>query len=180
MTYAFIQAIERGHASTYGNMLNAMRSTIRNTDSGVGGGIVTSLISMLLTGGSLGGLRQVWFSILPRLFDQIWGNALVDLVFQFNGFLQLCFLSLMSCLCWFPLASLTSLWMVFPAGTTANRQSNIWCVYKTFRPVGIKINIFIQSVTIIIQMCPNHPLVLCTVPGETQFCHLVVLLYATV
>lgn len=58
MTYAFIQAIERGHASTYGNMLNAMRSTIRNTDSGVGGGIVTSLISMLLTGGSLGGLRQ--------------------------------------------------------------------------------------------------------------------------
>ncbi|KAB2596443.1 metacaspase-1-like [Pyrus ussuriensis x Pyrus communis] len=58
MTYAFIQAIERGHGTTYGNMLNAMRSTIRNTDNGVGGGIVTSLISMLLTGGSLGGLRQ--------------------------------------------------------------------------------------------------------------------------
>ncbi|KAL6126890.1 hypothetical protein ACLB2K_074935 [Fragaria x ananassa] len=58
MTYAFIQAIERGHATTYGNMMNAMRSTIRNTDSGAGGGIVTSLISMLLTGGSLGKLRQ--------------------------------------------------------------------------------------------------------------------------
>lgn len=59
MTYAFIQAIERGHGNTYGNMLNAMRSTIRNTDNDHGGGIVTSLISMLLTGGSLGGLRQV-------------------------------------------------------------------------------------------------------------------------
>ncbi|XP_068316127.1 metacaspase-1-like [Pyrus communis] len=58
MTYAFIQAIERGHGDTYGNMLNAMRSTIRNTDNDVGGGIVTSLISMLLKGGSLGGLRQ--------------------------------------------------------------------------------------------------------------------------
>ncbi|PRQ59702.1 putative transcription factor Znf-LSD family [Rosa chinensis] len=58
MTYAFIQAIERGHATTYGNMLNAMRSTIRNTDGGAGGGIVTTLISMLLTGGSLGRLRQ--------------------------------------------------------------------------------------------------------------------------
>ncbi|KAH7537736.1 hypothetical protein FEM48_Zijuj03G0124500 [Ziziphus jujuba var. spinosa] len=58
MTYSFIQAIERGHATTYGNMLNAMRTTIRNTDNDLGGGIVTSLITMLLTGGSLGGLRQ--------------------------------------------------------------------------------------------------------------------------
>lgn len=181
MTYAFIQAIERGHASTYGNMLNAMRSTIRNTDSGLGGGIVTSLISMLLTGGSLGGLRQVWFSILsfvwPDMRKCISGSWIV---FQFNGFLQLCFLSLMPCLCRFQLASLTSLWMVFAAGTTANRQWNIWCVYKTFLPVGIKINIFILLVIIIIQMCPNLPVVLCTVPWETQFCHLVVLLYATV
>ncbi|XP_050221667.1 metacaspase-1-like [Mercurialis annua] len=58
MTYSFIQAIERGHATTYGNMLKAMRSTIKNADPAVDG-IVTSLISMLLTGGSLiGGLRQ--------------------------------------------------------------------------------------------------------------------------
>lgn len=66
MTYAFIQAIERGHGTTYGSMLNSMRSTIRNTDGNeIGGGIVTSLIGMLLTGGSLGGgLRQVFISII--------------------------------------------------------------------------------------------------------------------
>ena len=62
MTYCFIQALERGHGSTYGSILNSMRSTIRNTGNGAGAGgdVVTSLISMLLTGGSLsGGLRQV-------------------------------------------------------------------------------------------------------------------------
>lgn len=64
MTFCFIQAIERGEATTYGSILNSMRSTIRNTGSGAsmaGGGAVTSLISMLLTGGSAstGGLRQV-------------------------------------------------------------------------------------------------------------------------
>ncbi|XP_031277258.1 metacaspase-1 [Pistacia vera] len=59
MTYSFIQAIERGHGNTYGNILNAMRSTIRNTDSQIDGGVVTSLITMLLTGGSVSsGLRQ--------------------------------------------------------------------------------------------------------------------------
>ncbi|CAL5407617.1 unnamed protein product [Camellia sinensis] len=60
MTFSFIQAIERGNATTYGNMLTAMRSTIRNTDNNdLGGGIVTSLLTMLLTGGSLGvGMRQ--------------------------------------------------------------------------------------------------------------------------
>ncbi|GMN41087.1 hypothetical protein TIFTF001_010305 [Ficus carica] len=59
MTYSFIQAIERGHATTYGNMLNSMRSTIRNTDNDLGGGIMTSLLNMLLTGGSLSGrMRQ--------------------------------------------------------------------------------------------------------------------------
>lgn len=66
MTYSFIQAIEGGHGTTYGNMLNAMRSTIRNTDSGVGGGVVTTLITMLLTGQAGGGLRQVCFSLLPH------------------------------------------------------------------------------------------------------------------
>lgn len=64
MTYSFIQAIERGQATTYGAMLNAMRSTIRSTDDDLGGGgIVTSLLTMLLTGGSGGGLRQVWLSL---------------------------------------------------------------------------------------------------------------------
>ncbi|KAL6905357.1 hypothetical protein ACP4OV_002958 [Aristida adscensionis] len=62
MTFCFIQAIERGQATTYGSILNSMRSTIRSTgeSTGAGGGAVTSLISMLLTGGSLttGGLRQ--------------------------------------------------------------------------------------------------------------------------
>uniref|UniRef100_M8AMG8 Metacaspase-1 n=1 Tax=Aegilops tauschii TaxID=37682 RepID=M8AMG8_AEGTA len=63
MTFCFIQAIEQSQATTYGSILNSMRSTIRNTGSGAsmaGGGAVTSLISMLLTGGSAstGGLRQ--------------------------------------------------------------------------------------------------------------------------
>ncbi|KAI4324887.1 hypothetical protein MLD38_030331 [Melastoma candidum] len=57
MTYAFIQAIERGHGSaTYGVLINEMRATIRNANTGTGdmdGGLVTSLISMLLTGGPL-------------------------------------------------------------------------------------------------------------------------------
>lgn len=60
MTFCFIQAIERGHAGTYGSILNSMRTAIRNTgSSGGGGGDVTSLVTMLLTGGSIGGgLRQ--------------------------------------------------------------------------------------------------------------------------
>ncbi|GAB2270877.1 Metacaspase-1 [Dionaea muscipula] len=61
MTYCFIQAIERGQASTYGSILNSMRAAIRATgnDNGLGGGVVTSLLTMLITGGSLGGgLRQ--------------------------------------------------------------------------------------------------------------------------
>jgi hypothetical protein len=66
MTFCFIQAIERGEAATYGSILNSMRTTIRNTGGGAsiaGGGAVTSLISMLLTGGSggTGGLKQVTF-----------------------------------------------------------------------------------------------------------------------
>lgn len=64
MTFCFIQAIERGHGATYGSILNAMRTAIRNAgdDGGIaGGGVVTSLLSMLLSGGSvgIGGLRQV-------------------------------------------------------------------------------------------------------------------------
>ncbi|XP_076950479.1 metacaspase-1-like [Bidens hawaiensis] len=68
MTFSFIQAIERGHASTYGNLLSSMRNVIRNPTTGRGykkgggggggGGVVTSLLT-LLTGGGLGSeLRQ--------------------------------------------------------------------------------------------------------------------------
>lgn len=65
MTYCFIQAIERGQAATYGSMLNSMRSVIRSTGNNtndLGGGVVTSLLTMLLTGGSTlgGGLKQVF------------------------------------------------------------------------------------------------------------------------
>nr|DAD47611.1 TPA_asm: hypothetical protein HUJ06_017548 [Nelumbo nucifera] len=37
MTYCFIQAIERGEATTYGSILNSMRDTIRNTGATVNG-----------------------------------------------------------------------------------------------------------------------------------------------
>ncbi|PKA53303.1 Metacaspase-1 [Apostasia shenzhenica] len=63
MTFCFIQAIEKGHAATYGSMLNSMRSTIRNAGDSMGGGAVTSLLTMLITGGSLGG----GFSQEPQL-----------------------------------------------------------------------------------------------------------------
>lgn len=73
MTYSFIQAIERGHATTYGNILNSMRSTIRNTDNDLGGGIVTFLLTMLLSGGSLsGGLRQVYIRVLVVTAHKSW------------------------------------------------------------------------------------------------------------
>ncbi|XP_064992119.1 metacaspase-1-like isoform X2 [Musa acuminata AAA Group] len=59
MTYCFIQAIEQGHGTTYGSILNSMRSTIRKTVDLNSGGPVTSFITMLLTGGSMPGtLRQ--------------------------------------------------------------------------------------------------------------------------
>ncbi|KMZ57843.1 Metacaspase 9 [Zostera marina] len=62
MTFCFIQAIERGQAATYGSMLTSMRSTIRNTGTGsVGssGDPISSLIGMLISGGSGGGgLKQ--------------------------------------------------------------------------------------------------------------------------
>lgn len=68
MTFTFIQAIERGHAATYGSILNSMRSSIRNAGEEMSGGVVTSLITMLLTGGSLsGGMRQVSFNLLHGL-----------------------------------------------------------------------------------------------------------------
>ncbi|XP_073026543.1 metacaspase-1 [Primulina eburnea] len=63
MTFCFIQAIERGHGTTYGTILTAMRAAIRDAGSSggsLGDGAVTSLLTMLLTGGSVssGGLRQ--------------------------------------------------------------------------------------------------------------------------
>ncbi|XP_028067827.1 metacaspase-1-like isoform X1 [Camellia sinensis] len=71
MTFCFIQAIERGHATTYGSVLNSMRTAIRSVGNDVGGGVATSLLSMLLTGGSVsgGGLRQ--FACMPA-----WKNGL--------------------------------------------------------------------------------------------------------
>lgn len=53
MTYCFIQAIERGQGTTYSNLLHAMRYGINNSNPGRSGGGVTSLIEMLLTGGSV-------------------------------------------------------------------------------------------------------------------------------
>ncbi|KDO57707.1 hypothetical protein CISIN_1g016243mg [Citrus sinensis] len=84
MTYSFIQAIERGHGATYGSMLNSMRSTIRNTDSGSelsgAGGLVTSLVTMLLTGGSLsGGFRQVFMFVM---FANCYGYGLSSSLFD--------------------------------------------------------------------------------------------------
>nr|XP_016485787.1 PREDICTED: metacaspase-1-like [Nicotiana tabacum] len=59
MTFSFIQAIERGQGTTYGSILNAMRTSIRRSDSDLGGKIVTTLLTMLINGGSLGsGERQ--------------------------------------------------------------------------------------------------------------------------
>nr|GMD00561.1 metacaspase-1-like [Ipomoea batatas] len=54
MTFSLIQAIERGQGTTYGSILNAMKSSIRSSDSDLGGGLVTSLLTMLVTGGSIG------------------------------------------------------------------------------------------------------------------------------
>lgn len=63
MTYSFIQAIEKGHGSTYGSMLNAMRSTLHEATSGFnGGGLVTSLITTFINGGSSSKIRQVLFT----------------------------------------------------------------------------------------------------------------------
>ncbi|KAE8670904.1 Metacaspase-2 [Hibiscus syriacus] len=55
MAYSFIEVVERGHATTYGNMLNAMRSNIRKSDDD---GFVTTLLTMLLSGERLGGDRD--------------------------------------------------------------------------------------------------------------------------
>ncbi|KAL0464275.1 UNVERIFIED_CONTAM: Metacaspase-1 [Sesamum latifolium] len=61
MTFCFIQAIDQGQGSTYGSILNSMRNTIRGVGSSgpnFGGGmpaVATSLLNMLITGGSGGG-----------------------------------------------------------------------------------------------------------------------------
>ncbi|KAK4848789.1 hypothetical protein QYF36_017361 [Acer negundo] len=59
MTFSFIQAIESGQATTYGNILNAMRHAIRSVGT-EGGGVPavapnTNLMNMLLSGGSVSG-----------------------------------------------------------------------------------------------------------------------------
>ncbi|XP_023635687.1 metacaspase-2 isoform X2 [Capsella rubella] len=59
MTYAFIQAIERGHGTTYGCLLNAMRSTVheifdknkgRELVEVEGGDFLTTLLGLLILG----------------------------------------------------------------------------------------------------------------------------------
>ncbi|KAL1201197.1 Metacaspase-2 [Cardamine amara subsp. amara] len=59
MTYAFIQAIERGHGTTYGSLMNAMRSTIHEIfDKNKGrelvevedGDLLTTLLGLLILG----------------------------------------------------------------------------------------------------------------------------------
>lgn len=70
MTFCFIQAIEHNPVTTYGGVLTAMRTAIRDAGGSgssvpdIGGGMVTSLLSMLVSGGSLtaGGFSQVLFS----------------------------------------------------------------------------------------------------------------------
>ncbi|KAF8028555.1 hypothetical protein BT93_E1244 [Corymbia citriodora subsp. variegata] len=76
MTFCFIQAIECGHGSTYGSILNSMRTTIQNVggnDGGVGlggGGVVTFWITKLVTGGSrTNGLRQEPQLTASQTFD---------------------------------------------------------------------------------------------------------------
>ncbi|KZV34900.1 metacaspase-1 [Dorcoceras hygrometricum] len=74
MTFSFIQAVERSQVSnpTYGSILNAMRSTIRNAGDELGGGVVTTLITMLLTGGSVGiGRRQACNSVMTLNYESI-------------------------------------------------------------------------------------------------------------
>ncbi|XP_010555594.1 PREDICTED: metacaspase-2 [Tarenaya hassleriana] len=57
MTYSFIQAIERGHGTTYGSLLNAMRSTVGeffNKEKGrelvEEGDLLTTLLGLLILG----------------------------------------------------------------------------------------------------------------------------------
>jgi hypothetical protein len=63
MTFCFIQAVERSvGTATYASLLNDMRQAIQAANQGMQlpGGPLTSLVSMLLTGGSTaGGLTQV-------------------------------------------------------------------------------------------------------------------------
>ncbi|CAH8275429.1 unnamed protein product [Arabidopsis lyrata] len=61
MTYAFIQAIERGHGTTYGSLLNAMRSTVheifdknkgRELVEVEGADLLSTLLGLLILGAS--------------------------------------------------------------------------------------------------------------------------------
>lgn len=154
MTFCFIQAIERGQGSTYGSILNSMRSTIRNTNSGGGGlgnDVVTSLIGMLSTGGSVsGGLRQVFAhlahlhlmssyevksSLKPQISPFSWHKFICQVLYQLIYYLLLLIQSN-------PFRSLSSYYQPMPfsllaTGATINFLPAIWCVYKTFLPVNV-------------------------------------------
>lgn len=59
MTFSFIQAIEMGQGATYGSILKYMRSNIKNKNDTKNRGPITTLLTILSMGGSLGGvLRQ--------------------------------------------------------------------------------------------------------------------------
>ncbi|PHT82139.1 Metacaspase-2 [Capsicum annuum] len=54
MTFSFIQAIERGQGTTYGSILKAIKSFIRNSDCDLGSNISPCLLTMLTIGGGSG------------------------------------------------------------------------------------------------------------------------------
>lgn len=113
MTFCFIQAIERGHGATYGSILNSMRTTIRSTGDATGGGPVTSLITMLLTGGSLssGGLRQV-------LSQQGWTSCCYTLEVHWRQTKCLVLMSI--------------LFFITFAGATTYGWWHVWCLCEAF------------------------------------------------
>ena len=59
MTFCFIQAIERGRARTYSELLNSMRYDVQGASGPTNnsGDPIMSLIDMLVTGGSLSGQK---------------------------------------------------------------------------------------------------------------------------
>ncbi|GKD99333.1 hypothetical protein Tco_1387317 [Tanacetum coccineum] len=75
--FLLYSAIEHGNASTYKALLSSMCYAIRSekSDMGAGGGVVTSLLSMLLTGGSLtGGLGEGRFS---KVIHSLWPMKMI-------------------------------------------------------------------------------------------------------
>ncbi|KAK3025083.1 hypothetical protein RJ639_044962, partial [Escallonia herrerae] len=85
MTFCFIQAIERGQDNTYGSILNSMRAAIRGARDDVGGGAVTSLLTMLLTGGIASGPSPYNLSQPPYRVDCRTVGMGIFLLFTYVG-----------------------------------------------------------------------------------------------